>query len=186
MTYLNVDLATETIIPNDCRVIADKEYPICLLGFQLKNAYDQLRLKIKKIYKFQDYVHFLPDSGATTTFFRGIQLNPLPAVNSLFRQLEQFNISLTDLPVKRYESVLHEYNLSCKECYGNLHRGIYPVDGNSLKHITNDKIDLNDLYENAFDTDSVPIFQSYSYLTIYILSNKSIYRTGTDNLIFKL
>jgi len=183
MNFINVDLATEPLTPVDCNQIADKNYPFCLLGFQLKNAYDQSRLKFKKHYRILDYVHFLPDSSATPSFFRGIAFKPTQAVNSLFKQLEAFNVSLAELPVRKYEHVLSEYRLTCKDCYGALQKGVYPVDGECISLLSQSPIDLNDLYSNAFDTDSVPLFQSCGYFTIYILSNKSIYRTGTDKII---
>jgi len=184
MNLIDVDLAVEPLVPRECNFIADKNYPFCLLGFQLKNAYDQSRLIFKKGYNIEDYVHFLPDSNATPLFFRGISLNPTQAITSLFKQLEMFNVSLADLPVRKYEHVLSEYRLTCKDCYGNLQKGVYPIDGECVNLITSDNIDLNDLYANAFDTDSVPLFQACGYFTVYVLSNKSIYRTGTDKIIF--
>jgi hypothetical protein len=175
MNLINVDLATESLTPRDCSFIADKNYPFCILGFQLKNAYDQTRLQLKKKYNVKDYVHLLPDSGLTFT--------PQQTINTLLNQLEIFNTSLTDLPLKRYESILSEYNLSCKNCYGSLQRGIYPIDGECIKNISKENIDLDDLYTNAFDTEHVAPFQAYAYFTIYILINKSVYRTGTDKIV---
>ena len=183
MNLIDVDLASEPLTPTGCNFIADKNYPFCILGFQLKNAYDKLRLRFKKQYDILDYVHFLPDSDATPLFFRGINVRPTQAINTLFRQLEAFNTSLTELPLKKYEHVLSEYRLTCKDCYGSLQRGVYPVDGECINLITENHVDLNDLYANAFDTENVPLFQSCGYFTIFILSNKSIYRTGTDKII---
>lgn len=183
MNFINIDLAAEPLTQVGCNQIADKDYPFCILGFQLKNAYDQSRLKFKECYKLIDYVHFLPNSAATPTFFRGISFIPTQTVSSLFKQLEVFNLSLTDLSIKKYEHVLSEYRLTCKGCYGSLQKGIYPIDGECINLLSQTPIDLNDLYCNAFDTDSVPLFQSYGYFTVFILNNKSIFRTGTDKII---
>lgn len=183
MNFIDVDLAIEPLTPTGCNFIADKNYPFCLLGFQLKNAYDQSRLQFKKDYNIVDYVHFLPDSNATPLFFRGLSVKPNQSINNLFKQLELFTVSLAELPTKKYEHVLSEYRLTCKDCYGSLQKGVYPIDGECINLITDDNIDLHDLYTNAFDTNNVPLFQACSYFTIYILSNKSIYRTGTDKII---
>jgi hypothetical protein len=185
MNLIDIDLAVEPLTPKECNFIADKNYPFCLLGFQLKNAYDQSRLQFKKKYNIVDYVHFLPDSNATPLFFRGLSLKPNQKINSLFKQLELFNISLSELPTNKYKHVLSEYRLTCEDCFGSLQKGVYPIDGECVNLITSDIVDLNDLYANAFDTDVVPLFQSCGYFTVYILSNKSIYRTGTDKIILE-
>ena len=184
MNLIDVDLAVEPLVPKDCNFIADKNYPFCLLGFQLKNAYDQLRLQFKAKYNITDYIHFLPDSEATPLFFRGINIRPNQKVSSLFKQLELFNVSLSELPIKKYKHVLSEYRLTCEDCFGSLQKGVYPIDGECINLITDNIVDLNDLYANAFNTKDVPLFQACGYFTIYILSNKSIYRTGTDKIVY--
>lgn len=183
MNLIDTDLVTELPSHGTCSFIFDKDYPFCIFGFQLKNAYDQLRLKIKSEYNVQDYIHFLPDSEAIPSLFRGIKIKPKADIVSLFSRIEFLNTSLTDIPVKHYESILSEYGLTCRNCYAFLQKGIYPIDGECINNFTKTKIDINDLYTKAFDTENVPLFQSIGYFTIFILNNKSIFRTGTDKII---
>jgi hypothetical protein len=183
MNFIDIDLATESLTPRDCNFISDKNYPFCLLGFQLKNAYDQTRLIFRDEYKIRDYVHFLPDSEATPMFFRGIRITPKASFNNLFIQLDNFNTSLTELPIRHYERIISSYSLSCKNCYGSMQRGVYPIDGECINDFAKNNINLDDLYSNAFDVDKVPIFQSCAYFTIFILCNKSIYRVNTDKIM---
>ena len=186
MNIVNVDLVSEPLTPKDSIFIADKNYPFCLLGFQLKHSYDQNRLQLKDNYHIKDYTHFLPDSDCTPIFFRGINITPKAELIPLLNQLERFNVSLTDLPTKRYTSLLAEYKLTCKNCYGSLQKGVYPVDGECVNFFAKEEVNLDDLYSNAFNVDLVPSFQSYGYFTIFILQNKSVFRSGTDNIISKI
>jgi hypothetical protein len=182
MNLINTDLAIEPLATSSGSFIADKDYPVCVLGFQLKNLYDQCRLQLKSSYKFRDYIHFLPGSDATPTFFRGVIFSPKNNFLNLFRQLENFNLSLSDLPIKHYKNLLNEYSLTCNNCYAFLQKGIYPVDSECITKVSKNNFDLTDLYTNAFNTKEVPSFQLYGYFTIFILSNKSVFRHGTDNL----
>jgi hypothetical protein len=183
MNIVNVDLASEPITIKDCNIIKDKNYPFCLLGFQLKNSYDQARLILKDEYHAHDYVHMLPDVDGTPVIFRGIPITPKSKFGDLFKQLEQFNLSLSELPIKRYEHLLCEYDLTCKNCFGAMQKGVYPIDGECINSFAREVFDINQLYADAFKTDDVPFYQSTGYFTIFILQNRSIYRHGTDNLI---
>jgi hypothetical protein len=183
MNFVDVDLANEPLTPKDCKFIQDKNYPICILGFQLKNSYDQARLQIKEKYGFSDYIHFLPDSDATPVVIRGKIITPRADIQQLLRQCENFGTSLADLPHRRYEGLLSEYDLTCKNCYAFLQKGLYPIDGECIETFAKEKINLNDLYSDAFNTKKIPQFQSSAYFTIYILSNKSTFRQGTDKIV---
>jgi hypothetical protein len=183
MNFINTELVSESLTFDSCNFIPDKEYPFCIFGFQIRNAYDQSRLKIKSQYNVKDYVHFLPDSDATPTYFRGIRLTPNQSLLPLLTRINQLNTTLTDIPVKHYSAIISEFGMSCKNCYAHLQKGIYPIDGERITEFSKTKINIDDLYCNAFDTENVPLFQSIGYFTIFILNNKSIYRSGTDKII---
>lgn len=176
MNLVDIDLVEEPPVIEGCNSLTGHNYPFCLIGFQVKNSYDQQRLQLKEKYKSNTYAHRLPNSDGDLTFFRGIKITPRAEMSQLFRQLENFNTSLVDLPLKHYESTLQDFNLSCKNCYSFLQKGIYPIDGERINIFAKEQIDLNDLYTNGFDTDLVPHFQSFAYFTIYILENKSIFK----------
>lgn len=185
MNLVNIDLVSEPLQEGDYNFIADTNYPVCLLGFQLKNSYDQTRLQMKSEYGIKDYLHLLPNAEASPTVFRGLMFKSKTIFTTLFNQLENSNLLQTELPIRRYQNILSEYNLTCNNCYAYLQKGIYPIDGECIDTISKNKINLNDLYVNAFNNEHVPAFQSCAYFTIFILSNRSIFRHGTDVLISK-
>jgi hypothetical protein len=176
MNLVDVDLVSEPPVTEGCNLIASNNYPFCLLGFQIKNSYDQQRLQLKDKYKTNTYVHRLPNSEGELSFFRGIKITPKADISNLLRQLENFNTSLNEIPLKHYESVLSNYKLSCKNCYSFLKKGVYPIDGECVNTFAKEVINLDSLYDDGFDTDQIPPFQSYAYFTIFILENKSIFK----------
>jgi hypothetical protein len=117
---------------------------------------------------------------------RGKIITPRANLQQLLRQCENFGMSLSDLPHRRYESLLSEYNLTCKNCYAYLQKGIYPIDSECVGIFAKENINVVDLYTDAFNTKKVPQFQSCGYFTIFILSNRSVFRQGTDKIVEKL
>jgi hypothetical protein len=185
MNIVNIDLASEPLTTENCNILSDKDYPFCLLGFQLKNSYDQVRLQLKTKYKINDYMHLLPDSDATPSFFRGMAITPKGNLRNLFIQLGNLNTSFSELPVKHYQHILSEYNLTCNNCYAHLQRGVYPIDGECINELSDSYIDIVDLYTNAFNNKNVPAFQSCAYFTIFVLNNRSIFRHNVDQITTK-
>ena len=70
-----------------------------------------------------------------------------------------------------YETILHEYNMTCKDAYSYLNKRVYPVDFKHFKKITNDSIrddnkilqHLLNLNEDKFD------FQKFGSFKLLIL-----------------
>jgi hypothetical protein len=177
MTLVDVSGTYEPIKLDNFSVIAEDKYPYSIIGFQLKNLYDQERIKVKSKYNTKDIIHILPTANIEAAFFRGIKIHIREKYSSLLKQLSKFNTILTDtVDVKLYKQLLGEYNLTCEDSYALLRKGVYPIDGKCLAEISNIDIILDSLYENAFDTKNVPAFQSFSYFTIFILCNETIYK----------
>ena len=177
MTLIDVDLEQEPLDIKNFLKISLSDYPYCLIGFQLKSLYDQKRISLKLKYKAQDYIHILPEAKLTPSFFRGIRLSLKPSFLPLVERLRQLNTSLTN-SVKEltYKNILSEYNLSCDDCYAFLRKGVYPVDGKHLQLIADTDLTLDELYEDAFNTKQVPVFQSYSSFTIFLLCNETVFK----------
>lgn len=179
MTLIDVDNATEPLVLEKFNIIQPSEYPYCLLGFQLKNSYDQERLLVKSKYKIKDVIHLLPTAITTPACFRGMKLNIKPEFSVLINQIGKFNTSLKseDSFLLDYKSLLNKYNLTCNDCWGYLKKGVYPIDGNCLNTLSDTKWTLEMLYNDAF-VSNVPFFQSFSSFTIFILCNNTIF-SGT-------
>jgi len=179
MTLVNVNDTQEPLTLDKFTVISKNKYPYSIIGFQLKNLYDQQRIKIKTKYNTKDIVHILPTVNLEAAFFRGIKIYIREKYLPLIDQLKQFNTILSDsVDVSVYKSLLDEYGLTCNDCFAFLKKGVYPVDGRCLSDISNIDITLESLYENAFNTKSVPVYQSFSSFTIFILCNETIYSSN--------
>jgi hypothetical protein len=180
MTLVDVDGTQEPLTLENFTVISKNKYPYSIIGFQLKNLYDQQRIKIKSKYNTKDIIHILPTVNLEAAFFRGIKIFIYEKYYPLLEQLGKFNTILSnDLNITAYKNLLNEYGLTCNECYAFLRKGVYPIDGGCLSSISNIDITLESLYENAFNTKSVPIYQSFSSFTIFILCNETIYASTT-------
>jgi hypothetical protein len=180
MTLVDIDSTQEPLTLDNFNIISNNKYPYSIIGFQLKNLYDQQRIKVKSKYNTKDVIHILPTANIEAAFFRGIKIQIHEKYQPLLSQLGKFNTTLSSniIDVEVYRNLLQEYDLTCNECYAFLKRGIYPIDGSCLSKISNIDITLESLYENAFNTKSVPIYQSFSSFTIFILCNETIYRAN--------
>lgn len=176
MNLIDIDLISELPSAKNFYMLKDNEYPFCILGFQIKNAYDQARLNLKEYLNAKDYVHYLPKKEKEVMCFRGIKITPKNYFSPLLTQFSNFNTNPLDISKRRYESIIHEYGLTCKNCYSLLQKGVYPIDGECIGTFVRENININNLYENAFNLEQVPLFQSYAYFTIFILENKSIFK----------
>jgi hypothetical protein len=176
MTLINVEFAQEALKLDSFKFIPAEKYPYSIIGFQLKNFYDQQRIKIKSKYHTKDIIHPLPTSDSTVACFRGIKILLREKYNPLIKQLVKFNTILSDrIDIDVYRNLLEEYGLSCSDCFSFLKKGVYPIDGKCLSEISNIDITLESLYEDAFNTKSVPAYQSFSSFIIFILCNETIF-----------
>jgi len=175
MTLVDISSAQEPLTLDNFTVISKDKYPYSIIGFQLKNLYDQQRIKVKSKYNTKDIIHILPTANLEAAFFRGIKIHIRENYFSLLEQLRNFNTNLDDIKVDAYKHLLSEYELTCNDCYAFLRKGVYPIDGKCLSKLSNIDITLESLYQNAFNTKSVPVYQSFSSFIIFILCNETIF-----------
>lgn len=183
MELLDVELSNEPLDIETFSYLSDSDYPVVLLGFQLKNLYDQKRLVFKPQYKTNDIIHFVPQETMMPKFFRGIKLGIKTSVISFVQMLE--NLSCTsekDINIFIYKEILNRFNLSCENCYAYLNKGIFPIDSQCLKNISNDDISSEELY-SLIDTQKTNAFQGIGYPVIYILTNKNYHKTTSNNFL---
>ena len=184
MNLLGIDLAEQPLDIDSFSYLNDKDYPLALLGFQLKNLYDQKRLVIKPEYNPVDVIHFVPGESIMPKFFRGIRIDINTRFNYLINKLEALGSCKTEKINKEfYVETLNEHNLSCNNCFAYLRKGIYPIDSEHLDLFSNTKLKQSDLYTKVLDVQGVNNFQALGYFVIYVLSNKNIYNTTTKNFI---
>lgn len=187
MNLLDTDLVEQPLDIDSFSYLTDEDYPSCILGFQLKNLYDQKRLIIKEKYNPVDVIHLVPGETVMPKFFRGIKLNINSNLNYFIAKLESLGALNTEKINKEYYvELLNEYKLSCNNCFAFLKKGIYPIDSEHLSRVTNYKISQTDLYSNFLDTKEIFNFQALGYPVIYILSNKNVYKTTTKNFLHSI
>jgi hypothetical protein len=176
MSIINIntaDLPADTSQFKPLRESSD--YPYCLLGFQIKNSYDQLRLKFPKKYNAKDIVHLVYYPETEPTFFRGIQLTPTQKINNLLSELKTRELqSYGDLKLKTYRDLLSSFNATCDNCFLYLRPGVYPIDSSNISSFVEESVNLHDLYKDIFFQDDVPFYQSVGYIVLYILDKNNI------------
>jgi hypothetical protein len=183
MSIINVDEVNQDINVSEFTPLLDNGYPCCLIGFQIKNHYDQLRLKFNSNYKTSDIIHFLHYPEVTPLFFRGIHIELSEVLADLIRELETVNLKAS-LDQESYKKILKKYNLTCNYNLDLLASGVYPVDSECLSTISNTCIlNLNDMYSSLFHNEFAPFFQSIGYISIFILSNKNIANSSNEKVI---
>lgn len=175
---VDVDLVNEPVDLSDFELIKGNQYPLALCGFILKNKYDQDRLKIRSIYKPKKYIHFL-DNSTTPKIFYGI---PIKLIDSnILSKFNSFEVSITNLVREDYSEFLSSLGLSCSECFGELYKGVYPVDNACISKLTKQFSSIEDLY-STLEHNSPP-FQSFGYFTIFILTNNYYKKFNVDDFI---
>lgn len=184
MNLLNIDLVDKPIDVDEFEYAQDQDYPICLLGFQIKNLYDQKRLTFNKKFKTKNIIHFVPNQSPTPKFFKGVELTILKEKRPFITLLNELGSKKENVSTEEYKSVLNRANLSCDNCYAYLCNGVYPIDSECIHKISNFDFNVNELYEQILDSKENG-FQSFGYFVIYILSNKNYQKTSTKNFIFK-
>ena len=184
MTMLDTNLVDQPLDVDLFSYLTDEEYPFFILGFQLKNLYDQKRLIIKKEYNPVDVIHFVPGETVMPKFFRGIKVQVNKKYDYLIKNLESYGTQTSDqIDKNNYTQLLNEHKLSCNNCFAYLRKGIYPIDSEHLSDLTTCKIKQKDLYSEVLDISEISTFQALGYFVIYVLSNKNLYNISTKNFI---
>jgi len=181
MKLLDVSLVDAPLKADQFTFLNDNDYPFVLLGYQIKNLYDQERFKFNKQFKCVDVAHCTPCEEKLPRFFRGIKLELKKDFYSLLDRLDILSVQ-DDKLLSVYKNILSEFNLTCNNCFAYLKKNIYPVDSECLKDIALSNHDINFYYENLLDTKNVALYQSLGYLVIYILNNKKVSKFETKNI----
>jgi len=183
MELLDVELSNEPLDIDSFSYLSDSDYPVVLLGFQLKNLYDQKRLIFKKDFNISDIIHFVPRETMMPKFFRGIKLSIKPQIISFITMLENLNCtSAENINLNIYKNILNRFNLTCDNCFAFLQKGIYPIDSECIEKISKEFLNKEQLF-SLLDNSKVNIFQGVGYPVIYVLSNKNFYQTSNNNFL---
>ena len=147
---------------------SDIELPKVILGFVIKNVYDQERLRIKSILQPKNILHHYGDDGRHVPIhFHGIELTPSGKVTHLCSVIH----NAQPINIQSYKNILKYNNLTCSGCSGYMKDGVYPIDIRCLSSLSTNRFKSNYLYlRSLLDTnDSLPWFSSWSNFNIFML-----------------
>ena len=173
MNLINTNTVDAEINPSNFELISDNDYPFCMIGFQIRDQYDQLRHHLGKAFKSNDYIHFVHHPEVYPLFFRGIRIKLHSAFDGLINDLNELNTNL-NYTTERYKQILRKWDLRCDNCASYIAPGVHPIDSECISLLSQDHISVNKMYEDMFANEDIPYFQSVGYITIFILSNKNI------------
>jgi len=110
--------------------------PSIFLGFIIKNEYDNKRLKINEDYNPKRFIRIYKENGKSKMLpLYGIclELNELgkKVVNLISKQEKSYDINLLV-----YQNLLNECDLTCNDCYAYFKSGIYPIDFNKFRYLS--------------------------------------------------
>jgi hypothetical protein len=151
--------------------------PKLILGFDVKNKYDQERLKFKLKYRPKNILHFicrLDGDELEPLYLHGIELEMSEKINHIISLIKNAQpISLTG-----YKNILKYNNLSCNACFGHTADGVFPIDVDHLGTACDDynEMGYKELREMLQPVeDDMPWFSNWSAFKIFLLLPSDIY-----------
>ena len=114
--------------------------PSLFLGFILKNEYDNQRLEINEKFKPKKFLKvFKTNKKLEIAPLYGICLE-LNSKGLELMELIKKQEAVKNINLVVYENLLSQYELTCNDCYGYFKNGIYPIDFNKFRHLTDDEL----------------------------------------------
>lgn len=162
------NLADQSVVHERYKPAPINTLPCIVMGFVMKNRYDEQRLKIKKILAPVNLEHeYKSSDGVDKIYIHGIKLEPLPSVNHL---CEAINRARPITP-HSYKNILKYNRLSCDNCVQHLRDGVYPIDVNCLPLMSRNRFKSDYLYLRSLleHDETLPWFSSWSEFNIFML-----------------
>lgn len=171
-----IDLIDKPVSIKDYKIYNINKLPKVILGYKIKNKFDEYRRSIKSKYKPRHISHFRWNTQLEPVFFYGVEITPRATYKSLLDAINTnvlVKTSTSDNFRNAYKLLLAEYDLTCDECYRHLCDGVYPVDICHLSNISRTsyskelKTGLSDLLEND---QSTPWYLTLPNFSMFILT----------------
>jgi len=183
MVLLDSSLTEDPVNLENFKFLNSNDYPYCLVGYEIKNQYDERRLSIPSSHKPLNIAHFEPTNKFALRFFRGSQIRPKARFASLIKQLEDLNLTLQEnISPLYYSELLSDYGLNCDGSLYRLGKGVYPINCKCLNDFSLHSYDLASLYSGDHTSEIMP-FQRIAPMNIFVLSNKSINNLTLEQLV---
>ena len=151
------------------------DLPKIVLGFNIRNKYDEERLKIKPMLRPKNIRHFYGEEHKLNPmYFHGIELKPRNKVNHLCSIIN----AAMPVNIDSYRNILKYNRLSCTNCYHHLRDGVYPIDVECLQKLSRNKYKSNYLFLRSFleHNEKLPWFANWSNFNIFMLCPSILYK----------
>lgn len=144
------------------------QLPEIIMGFVMKNRYDERRLKIKNLMRPVNVAHqYRNDDRLSTIHIHGVKLDPQEMVNHLCETVARAE----PITVESYKNILKYNRLSCDNCAQHLRPGIYPIDIKCLPILSRNRHKSDYLYLRSLleHDEKLPWFSSWTEFNIFVL-----------------
>ena len=144
------------------------DLPKIILGFNIKNKYDEDRLQIRPMFNPRNILHhYGVDSRLTPIYFHGIELEPRSKVSHLCSVIK----NASPITVESYQNILKYNRLKCDTCYSHLRDGVYPIDITCLQKLSRNRYKSCYLYLRSLleSNEELPWFASWSSFNVFML-----------------
>lgn len=168
MTISPLTLAEQPVTQKKYKKYNLNFLPKLILGFQIKDKYDEKRLRIKKSLNPKYIEHHVGyDDKLKPAYFHAIELEPRKQVSHLCSVIKQ----AAPITPESYKNILKYNRLSCDDNISYLRDGVYPID---MRHVTalstnrykNNFLHLRSLMDHDYD---LPWFASWKDFNIFML-----------------
>lgn len=158
------------------RATTSSTLPDLVMGFPIKNQYDEKRLRIKKMLQPISITHqYRDDDRHVDMHIHGVRLSAQPMVKRLCETIERAK----PITMESYKNILKYNRLSCNSCAHHLRDGVYPMDITCLPLLSNNRYRSDYMYLRSMleHDEDLPWFSSWSEFNIFMLCPSVIHST---------
>lgn len=159
----------QTEKPADFEKFLTVTYPTFFFGFNIKNQYDQKRLKIKKEFNPQYVFHKYGNRPEEMLFLYGLTAPVSPDLMPNFYPIR----ANPCMNREQYEAVLNPLDVECNRCYLFLSKNLYPIDTFYAERFFKNQMFKNlGTYSEILDRDpELPLHHTISSFHLFLLTN---------------
>lgn len=143
------------------------QLPKIILGFAIRNQYDEQRLRIKSVMRPKNISHVCGDDDQHIMRFHAIELNGNTRVNHLCSTIHR----ASPITPESYRNILKYNRLSCDTNTQLLRDGVYPIDVKCLPLLSRNKFRTDYIWLRSLleTNEDLPWFSSWSNFNIFML-----------------
>lgn len=169
-------LFDQPVTKNKYRLMKSTELPRLIMGFVMKNKYDERRLRIKNMLRPISVSHeYRDDDKMSKVHIHGVELDAQAVVSHLCETIHRAK----PITTQSYMNILKYNRLSCNNCSQHLRDGVYPMDITCLPRLSKNRHRSDYLYLRSMleHDEDLPWFSSWTEFNIFMLCPGNIQTT---------